>query len=232
MNREEFKIKCKEKGVILQEEQLNQLETYMRCLLEWNQKMNLTAITEEEEIWEKHFYDSIMPFQGVDFISLCDVGSGAGFPGIPVKIAFPDVKLTIVEPLQKRCRFLNEVISQLHLSNVNIVCARAEDFAKNHRESYDVVSARAVARLPILLELCVPLVRKDGYMIALKGKQAMEEFEEAKQAMDVLGIVCQKQDYLDVDEATRINFYFQKIRKTPSMYPRGYAQIKKRPIGG
>ena len=151
----------------------------MQLLLEWNQKMNLTAITIEEEIWEKHFYDSIVPFENLSHKTLCDVGSGAGFPGIPLKIVFPDMELTIVEPLQKRCRFLETVKEALDLKGVNIYPERAEDFVKEHRESYDVVSARAVARLSILLELCAPLVKMKGHFIALKGKQGHEELLEA-----------------------------------------------------
>lgn len=232
MNKQQFQDQCKTLGITIDERQCAQFETYMKCLIEWNEKMNLTAITEEEEIWEKHFYDSIVPFANLEFQSLCDVGSGAGFPGIPVKIVNPSISLTIIEPLQKRCRFLQEVVEQLQLDNVQIICARAEDHAKDHRESFDVVSARAVARLPILLELCVPFVKINGMMVALKGKQGQEEFAEAQEAMRVLGIECIKEETFDVGPAKRINYYFKKVRSTPKKYPRVYGQIKKRPIGG
>ena len=219
-------------GISLSPEQMEQFFLYGRLLVEWNQKMNLTAITIEEEIWEKHFYDSIVPFENLSHKTLCDVGSGAGFPGIPLKIVFPDMELTIVEPLQKRCRFLETVKEALDLKGVNIYPERAEDFVKEHRESYDVVSARAVARLSILLELCAPLVKMKGHFIALKGKQGHEELLEAQKALDILGMKLEKEDTIDVDEATRINLYMQKVKPTPNKYPRAYGQIKKKPLGG
>lgn len=142
------------------------------------------------------------------------------------------MELTIVEPLQKRCRFLETVKEALDLKGVNIYPERAEDFVKEHRESYDVVSARAVARLSILLELCAPLVKMKGHFIALKGKQGHEELLEAQKALDILGMKLEKEDTIDVDEATRINLYMQKVKPTPNKYPRAYGQIKKKPLGG
>ena len=179
MTKVEFQKACLEAGIQLNEEQMNQFEKYMQLLIEWNEKMNLTAITQEEEVWEKHFYD---------FETMCDIGSGAGFPGIPVKIAFPHVHMTLVEPLQKRCRFLNEVKTQLNLENLDILNVRAEDLAKEKRECFDVVSARAVAKLSILLELCVPFVKMNRTMVALKGKNGHEELLNAKKAIDTLGV--------------------------------------------
>jgi len=172
-----------ELGIQLTQQQLEQFEQYMHILQEWNEKMNLTAITEEEEVWEKHFYDSILPFASLDPASMCDVGSGAGFPGIPVKIAFPKCKMTLIEPLQKRCRFLEAVVEELGLDNVKIINERAEDYAKDHRENFQIVSARAVAKLSILLELCIPLLKVNGIMVALKGKNGNEELQQAKRAI-------------------------------------------------
>lgn len=232
MTKETFKKALENKNIMVTKKMLDQFEKYMQLLLEWNQKMNLTAITIEEEIWEKHFYDSIVPFENLSHKTLCDVGSGAGFPGIPLKIVFSDMELTIVEPLQKRCRFLETVKEALDLKGVNIYPERAEDFVKEHRESYDVVSARAVARLSILLELCAPLVKMKGHFIALKGKQGHEELLEAQKALDILGMKLEKEDTIDVDEATRINLYMQKVKPTPNKYPRAYGQIKKKPLGG
>lgn len=235
MTKETFKKALENKNIMVTKKMLDQFEKYMQLLLEWNQKMNLTAITIEEEIWEKHFYDSIVPFENLSHKTLCDVGSGAGFPGIPLKIVFPDMELTIVEPLQKRCRFLETVKEALDLKGVNIYPERAEDFVKElkeHRESYDVVSARAVARLSILLELCAPLVKMKGHFIALKGKQGHEELLEAQKALDILGMKLEKEDTIDVDEATRINLYMKKVKPTPNKYPRAYGQIKKKPLGG
>ena len=169
MTKEQFIEACEKAGLILNQTQIEQFETYLRLLQEWNEKMNLTSITEATEIWEKHFYDSVMPFKDVKGVSLCDVGTGAGFPGIPVAIAYPDMKVTLVEPLQKRCRFLEAIKSALHL-DVTICNQRAEDFAQEHREQFDIVTSRAVARMTILLELCAPLVKVGGTFVALKGK--------------------------------------------------------------
>ncbi len=221
-------------GHAVSDEQLAKLEAYKDLLLEWNKVMNLTAITEEDQIWEKHFYDSVTPFLKEEFETLCDVGSGAGFPGIPVQILWPEKKITLVEPLQKRCRFLNEVKDRLHLDNLTVVNARAEDYAADHRESFDAASARAVARLALLLELTAPLVRKDGRLIALKGRSALEELEAAQKAIRELGLKLDRVEefVLDTDQAERINLYFDKVKKTPARYPRPYAQMKKKPLEG
>lgn len=231
MNKNEFIEILKNDGIQVSNKQLDQFEKYKSLLLEWNEKMNLTSITEEEEIWQKHFYDSVYPFIKLDFKNLCDVGSGAGFPGIPVKILFPEIELNMVEPLKKRCTFLKEVVKQLELKNVNIYDLRAEDFAKEHRESFEVVSARAVARLTILLELCVPLIQKNGTMVALKGKNGKEELENAQVAIETLGLEFEREELFESEEATRMNFYFKKVKNTPKKYPRAYGQIKKKPLG-
>ena len=233
MTKTEFQKACFDAGIQLSDDQIQQFEKYMQLLIEWNEKMNLTAITQEEEVWEKHFYDSIMPFTKMKFETMCDIGSGAGFPGIPVKIAFPQVKMTLVEPLQKRCRFLNEVKTQLGLENLEILNVRAEDLAKEKRECFDVVSARAVAKLSILLELCVPLVKMNQTMVALKGKNGHEELKHAKKAIDTLGVELIHEETFKIEEdATRINLYFKKVKHTPNKYPRAYGQIKKKPLEG
>ena len=231
MTKKEFIQACLEENITLTDNQINQFETYKHILLEWNEKMNLTAITKEEEIWEKHFYDSISPFFGMKFQTLCDVGSGAGFPGIPVKIIYPQIELTLIEPLQKRCRFLEEVTKQLDLKKVNILSVRAEDFGKKNREVFDVVSARAVANLSILLELCVPLVKVNGYMVALKGKNGHLELESSSKAIEILDLELEKEESFDLDQGSRINLYFRKMKKTSNKYPRAYGQIKKKPLG-
>ena len=136
MTKNQFIEALHQTGVDLTDRQIAQFEQYMKLLQQWNEKMNLTAITEENEVWEKHFYDSILPFASLRPTSMCDVGSGAGFPGIPVKIAFPDCDMTLLEPLQKRCRFLSEVVDQLGLQKVTIANARAEDYVKEHREFF------------------------------------------------------------------------------------------------
>lgn len=234
MNKDEFKSAMAAQGHPVSEEQLDQLEAYKDLLLEWNKVMNLTAITEEGQIWEKHFYDSVCPFLKEDFETLCDVGSGAGFPGIPVQILWPEKKITLVEPLQKRCRFLNEVKEKLGLEHLEVVNARAEDFAAERRESFDAASARAVARLALLLELTAPLVKKGGRVIALKGRTAREELQTAQKALRELGLKLEREeDFLLHDEqAERINLYFDKVRSTPARYPRPFAQMKKKPLEG
>ncbi|MDO4465950.1 MAG: 16S rRNA (guanine(527)-N(7))-methyltransferase RsmG [Bacillota bacterium] len=231
MNKNEFIKTLEKEDIHVTEMQMEQFEKYKSLLLEWNEKMNLTSITEEEEIWQKHFYDSVYPFLHLDFSNLCDVGSGAGFPGIPVKILFPNIELNMVEPLKKRCTFLKEVVRQLGLEKVNVYDQRAEDFAKDYRESFEVVSARAVARLTILLELCAPLVQKNGTMVALKGKNGKEELENAQLAIETLGLQMEKEELFESEEATRVNFYFKKVKNSPKKYPRAYGQIKKKPLG-
>jgi 16S rRNA (guanine527-N7)-methyltransferase len=231
MKKEEFVQILKDKGFDLSEKQIVQFEQYLHLLQEWNEKMNLTAITKEEEIWEKHFYDSAAAFLDMPFENMCDVGSGAGFPGIPVAILYPERKVTLVEPLQKRCRFLQEVKDKLQLDNLQIENERAEDFAAKKREQFDLVSARAVARLSLLLELCIPLLDPKGTFIALKGRNGYEELEQAKPAIDALKVHLKKaQEFNLEDDAGRINFYFEKEGKTDPKYPRPYGIMKKKPL--
>lgn len=231
-HKEDFYQTVKEYGVILNETQLMQFEKYAKMLVEWNEKMNLTAITDIDEIYEKHFLDSILPSFDVELKgSFCDVGAGAGFPSIPLKIVYPDLKVTIVETLGKRVTFLNALCKELGLEDVNCVHARAEDYAKDHRESFDIVSARAVANLPMLSELCIPLVKQGGMFLALKGANALEEYELAEKAIHILG--CEKKqmdEKILSDGSKRINFVFQKIKPTPKKYPRAFAKIKKNPL--
>lgn len=230
MNETQFIEKCKEIGIELSDKQCQQFRDYATLLVEWNEKMNLTAITQMEEIYEKHFYDSIVPFVGVDFESLCDVGTGAGFPGVPVSIVWPEKQVTLIEPLAKRCRFLEEVKQQLGLT-VQIVNQRSEEVAKTYREHFDVLTSRAVARLTILLELCTPLLKVDGLFIALKGKSAPEELVNAQKAMDVLHLNYIETKEVQIADALHQNMYFKKVKKTDPKYPRNYGQIKKKPLG-
>lgn len=220
-------------NLVLNEIQLSKFQKYADLLREWNEKMNLTAITEMQEIYVKHFLDCILPSFSVEMKgSLCDVGAGAGFPSIPLKIAYPHLKVTIVEPLQKRCIFLKHLIKELNLENVTIENKRSEDFAKEARESFDIVSARAVANLTMLSELCVPLVKKDGIFLAMKGASGKEEMESAKFALDLLGCKLKGIDEYELDGAKRINLVFDKVKKTPMKYPRMFAKIKKEPLVG
>lgn len=214
----------------INEYQLSQFKKYAEMLIEWNEKMNLTAITELNEVYKKHFLDCVLPSVHVDMNgSLCDVGAGAGFPSIPLKIMNPSLRVTIVEPLKKRCVFLNALIKELQL-DVEIVNGRAEDYVKENREKFDIVSARAVANLPVLSELCIPLVKLDGIFLAMKGAQGLEELKEAEYAVSVLGCKCILKDEYEMDQAARVNLVFKKVKKTPLKYPRMYAKIKKDPL--
>lgn len=230
--KEDFEIRLKENGIILNDNQRKQFELYKDLLIEWNSKMNLTAIVDPDEIYEKHFLDCILPSFDIAIEgSLCDVGAGAGFPSIPLKIIYPNLSVCIVEPLGKRVTFLTELCKELQLEDVTLVNARAEDFAKEHRESFDIVSARAVANLPMLSELCIPLLKVDGLFLALKGANGKEEYEKAKKALSVLG--CKLEASFDKtlsDGSKRVNFAFRKVKTTPKKYPRAFAKIKKDPI--
>ena len=230
MKKEDFLQCCQKHDIDINEHQMQQLETYMHLLQEWNQKMNLTSIDQEEEIWEKHFLDSILPFSDMSMNTLCDIGTGAGFPGIPVSIVFPNVQVTLVEPLSKRCRFLQVVKEQTN-GSFEIINERAEDYGKTHRECYDVVTSRAVARLTILLELCIPFVKENGFFVALKGKNGYKELDDAKEALHILKTEMDHEKSFLIDGAKHVSFYFKKKEKTPRKYPRIYGQIKKKPLG-
>lgn len=231
-HKEDFFHVVKSYGITLQDTQLQQFAMYAAMLLEWNQKMNLTAITDMDEIYEKHFLDSILSSFDVKLKgTFCDVGAGAGFPSIPLKIVYPDLEITIVETLGKRITFLEALCHQLKLNNVHCVHARAEDYAKEHRESFDIVSARAVANLTMLSELCIPLVKVGGIFLALKGANAQEEYALAEKAIRLLGCEEKRRDEKVLsDGSKRVNFVFEKVKKTPLKYPRAFAQIKKNPL--
>ncbi len=216
----------------LKDYQLNQLRTYAQFLNEKNKVMNLTAIDDLEGVTEKHFVDSLLIGEFLtDSKTFCDVGSGAGFPGVVLAIAYPDIEFTLVEPTGKRCQFLNDLTDLLKLSNVNVVNARAEDYVKEMREQFDVVSARAVANLVILSELCLPLVKVGGQFIAMKGQRALEELEQAQFAIKTLGgEVFNSQKSMLRDGSLRYNIIVKKVKSTPQKYPRAFGKIKKNPL--
>ncbi|WP_379970840.1 16S rRNA (guanine(527)-N(7))-methyltransferase RsmG [Ectobacillus sp. sgz5001026] len=237
MNMQLFQSMLEEKGIFLSPLQLNQFEIYYQLLVEWNEKMNLTAITEKDEVYLKHFFDSITAAFYYDLskpLSLCDVGAGAGFPSIPLKICFPQLRITIVDSLQKRITFLNYLASSLELENVAFYHDRAETFGRKEgiRESFDIVTARAVARLSVLSELCLPLVKVGGTFIAMKGAAAKEELEAGKHAIQVLGgeIRDSSTFQLPIEESERNIIIIEKCRKTPKKYPRKPGMPNKLPI--
>ena len=233
MNELEFIKQLETKGITLTPQQVNQFKQYFKILVEWNEKMNLTAITDEEGVYLKHFYDSLTIAFDFDFTdqNIVDVGAGAGFPSVPLKIVYPELKITIVDSLTKRITFLNHLFKELNLSNCQAISARAEDYAKDHRQKCDIVMARAVARLNILDELCLPLVKVGGYFLALKGLKATEELEEAGKGIVLLGGQVEKSiDFTLTNDNHRSNIIIKKVRATPAKYPRMFGKIKKQPL--
>lgn len=237
MNEEQFLQALKEQGIDLTDQQQSQFRTYFELLVEWNEKMNLTAITDEPSVYLKHFYDSITAAFYVDLKgekSICDVGAGAGFPSIPLKICYPELKVTIVDSLNKRIGFLEHLAEALKLENVEFIHSRAEDFGQNkeYREKFDIVTARAVARLSVLSELCVPLVKKGGIFIAMKGAAAENELVDAKKPLSVLGAKLKKEHsfLLPIEQSERNIFVFFKVKNTPGKYPRKPGVPNKSPI--
>ncbi len=237
MNVEQFVQKLEDKGIILSSKQLQQFERYFELLVEWNEKMNLTAITEKEDVYLKHFFDSISAAFFVNLnrpIHLCDVGAGAGFPSIPLKICFPDLKVSIVDSLQKRITFLNNLAKELELDQTSFYHDRAETFAKNkhHREKYDMVTARAVARMSVLSELCLPLVKVGGTFVAMKAANAKEELEKAQKGIKILGGNVQEVHSftLPLEESERNIIIVKKDKSTPTKYPRKPGTPNKLPL--
>ena len=218
-------------GQNLSEHQLDQLCEFGRLLLEKNQVMNLTAITEPEAVAQLHFLDSLTVLQAADCRgkSVIDIGCGAGFPGVPMVIAEPTIRLTLLDSLQKRMNWLREVLPEVGIT-ARVEAARAEEFVSGCRESYDLAVSRAVARLNILCELCLPYVKVGGQFLALKGAMTREEVEEARHAISVLGgKVTGIREFPIADAVHRI-VVIEKVRPTPGAYPRKFAKIKQSPL--
>ncbi|MCL7747475.1 16S rRNA (guanine(527)-N(7))-methyltransferase RsmG [Halalkalibacter alkaliphilus] len=237
MSKKQFSSLLKEKGIELSAKQEQQFELYYQLLVEWNEKMNLTAITEEDDVYLKHFYDSITASFYYDFEDgkkLIDVGAGAGFPSIPLKIIYPEVHVSIVDSLKKRIGFLEHLANELGLEKVSFYHDRAETFGQNpqHREQYDIATARAVARLSVLSELCLPLVKEKGDFIALKGAGASEELKDAEKAIKVLGGKVKADDsfLLPIEESERHIIQMSKVKPTPKKYPRKPGTPNKLPL--
>ena len=218
------------------EEQLAHFTRYYELLVETNKVMNLTAITEPEEVAVKHMVDSLLAYEdGMQGKTLVDVGTGAGFPGVPLKIYCPSLKVTLVDSLGKRLRFLDQVIDELGLKGIRCEHLRAEDAgrSKKHREQYDYVTARAVARLSVLSEYCLPLAKKGGQFIALKGSRFAEEIEEGEAAVKILGgkIISAEPVKLPGLDDGRAIIKIAKIKATPAQYPRKAGTPEKQPLG-
>lgn len=239
MKPEEFYQLLSENGIELNDEQKKQFDTYFHELVETNKVMNLTSITEESQVYLKHFYDSLL----LDFVdkrlltdslTLCDVGSGAGFPSIPLKIINPNLKITIIDSLNKRIKFLDGLVNKLNLDNVTLVHGRAEELGKNklYRERFDIVTARAVAAMNVLTELCLPFVAVGGKFIAMKSEKAPEELMTAKYAIELLGGKITEQESVELpnNEGLRNFVFVSKEKATPNKYPRKPGTPSKKPL--
>lgn len=222
----------KDAEIELDETMIEQLIKYRDLLVEWNQKFNLTAITDDEGIALKHFIDSLSIQKYVlDAKSIADVGTGAGFPGIPLKIAGFKGRVVLMDSLNKRVGFLNTVINELKLQNCKAVHTRAEDAGRGeYRDKFDVVTARAVANLPVLCEYCLPMVKKGGIFIAMKGPEAEKELLSSKNAVIKLGGRIKSSEKLQLADFERQIIIIEKIKNTPAIYPRKAGTPKKKPL--
>lgn len=225
---ERFKIQ-------MTDDQVQQFLTYYDFLVETNQVMNLTAITEFPDVVRKHFIDSLSVMRVIDLSKvrcMIDVGTGAGFPGIPIQIMYPDLKLTLVDSLGKRVRFLMQAVEKIKLENVTCIHSRAEDLARNkiYREQYDLCVSRAVANLAVLSEYDLPFVRPDGYFIAYKSAESKEEIRQAERAVRILGGKIEKVETFEIYDMGRSIVKIRKIKKTPDLYPRKAGTPSKKPL--
>ena len=232
MNLDEFKEAVYKLGICVTKDNINKLEKYADLLKEWNEKINLTAITEKNQVYLKHFYDSLTINKVIDLNkvdSLCDLGTGAGFPGIVLKIFFPNLKLILVDALNKRIKFLEIVIKELSLDNVTLVHARAEEYGKNNRECFDVVTARALSSFPILLEYSASLLKKGGHLIAMRG---LNDSKDGDNAIKILNLKINNiiEFELPFEKSKRTLIDVIKLDKTSLKYPRRYSEIKKKSL--
>ena len=233
MNQNKFIEELKKINIDVTKEQLNKLEKYYELLIEYNKVMNLTALTIKEDVYLKHFYDSLTIVKIIDLnkeTSLCDLGSGAGFPGLVLKILFPHLKIVLVDSLNKRINFLNKVIEELDLKDISATHDRIEEYSLKHKEEFDVVTARAVAPLNILLELGINLVKVNKNFVALKGNIDNEpEFKNAIEKLNCsLGNIISFK--LPIEESNRSLILIKKEKSTSKVFPRKYNIIKKQPL--
>lgn len=232
MNKELFLEELKKHGILLTPKQEQDLETYYKLLISYNNNVNLTAITKEEDVYLKHFYDSLTLFKGIDLkenLKICDLGTGAGFPGLVLKIVFPNLSITLVDSLEKRIKFLDLVIKELELKNIKTVHSRIEEFKEI--EAFDVVVSRAVAKINILLELGCKLPKVNGLFVFMKGN-VLDELKSAKNALKVLNYSLEKiiNFKLPIEESERNIVILKHTSPTSNKYPRQFSIIKKKPL--
>ena len=230
----EFIEELKKINISINNDQLQKLEQYYNILIEENEKINLTSITNKEDVYLKHYYDSLTLIKIIDLEkikNLCDIGSGAGFPGLVIKILFPNIKVTLVDSLNKRIDFLNKVISKLELKNVEAIHYRIEEYGLKNREKYDLVTARAVANLNILLEYSIPLLKVNKYFIAMKSN-VEEEIKNIDNSLKLLNTKIEKIEEFNLpfENSKRTLIKFIKLDKTNNKYPRRYSIIKQKPL--
>ena len=233
MNNEQFIKELNKLNITINSLQQEQLEKYYNLLINENKKYNLTAITDKEQVYLKHFYDSltISMIYNITNQSICDIGTGAGFPGIVLKIIYPNIKLTLIESNQKKCNYLKLLVDSLDLDNVIIINQRAEDYSKLNREQFDIVTSRAVAPLKHLLEYSIPLVKVNGYYIAMKSN-IEKEIIDIENYYKKLNIKLKdiKKFNLPIENSQRTLLLYQKLSKTDTKYPRKYSEIKKKEL--
>ena len=234
-NLDQFKKGLSNLNIDLTEKQIEQFLKYYEILVETNKVMNLTAITEFDEVIEKHFLDSLSLVRVFDLnrnVKILDLGTGAGFPGIPLKIAFPEIDIVLADSLNKRVKFLNEVVETLQLKQVETVHGRAEELAKNkkYREQFDLCTSRAVANLSSLSEYCIPFVKEGGKFISYKSGEIEEEVDQAKRAIHVLGGKLDRVYKFDLHEQKRSFVIIEKVKKTPAVYPRKAGTPTREPL--
>ena len=231
MNREEFVLEVKKLGIEVDDKKLELLDEYYSLLIEWNEKINLTSITIKEDVYLKHFYDSLTLYKCIDLckdVSICDVGSGAGFPGIVLIIFFPNLKITLIDSLQKRVNYLNLVIEKLNLKDIKAYHYRMEDYSREHQEEFDYITARAVANIGVLSEISIRALKINGHLVFMKGN-CDEELDKFLVKSKELGIVFEKKEafLLPYENSNRTIVDFKKMFKTRDKYPRRIDIIKK-----
>lgn len=234
MNKENFIIEVEKLGLKVTNEKLEKLEKFYNLLINWNEKINLTTIVDKEDVYLKHFYDSITLCKEINLdreISLCDVGSGAGFPGVVLKIFFPKLKITLVDSLNKRVIYLNEIIKELDLKDIVAVHSRMEDFSRLNEEKFDIITARAVSNLNVLCEISVRALKINGNLLFMKAN-CDEEIENVNRVVDTLGLrlIGINKFLLPIENSNRTLINIEKIARTNSKYPRNIDKIKRNPL--